>query len=333
MNKVRRRYIESCEVSQLVRYELGGVEQKATVEGRHRDAPVLIFLHGGPGSPLPISVGTRGMFPDIVDRHVLVAWDQLGCGANRRRLGDDACIDCYVDMTLDLVRAVRRDFPDNEVNLLGVSWGSILAARAAAREPGLVDRVVTYGQVLKEIGFNDEVFEALGRSAMPDKLKARLSAVRESGVRDLKTGMLLAGWVRKYTEGYQAQGGGTMPVGAFVRGLLESPDYTLRDLVAAVSNDFSRSERLFAELFAIDLSEELANMEVPYLVVQGETDIVTSTRALRTFVAECGNPNLHYAEAPRSGHMPGTVGMDLLFERIADFLGAPTPSFRQPSSS
>ena len=74
-------------------------------------------------------------------------------------------------------------------------------------------------------------------------------------------------------------------------------------------------------------------MEVPYLVVQGETDIVTSTRALRTFVAECGNPNLHYAEAPRSGHMPGTVGMDLLFERIADFLGAPTPSFRQPSSS
>ena len=260
------------------------------------------------------------------DRYVLAAWDQLGCGANRCALGDDACIERYVDMTLDLVRAVRRDFPGNEVNLLGVSWGSILAARAAAREPGLVDHVVTYGQVLKELGFNDEVFEALERSAMPAKLKADLRAIRASGARDLKAGMRLAGWVRKYTEGYQAQGGGMMPVGAFVRGLLASPDYTLRDLVAAVSNDFSRSERLFAELFAVDLSEELANMRVPYLIVQGETDIVTSTRAIRAFVAECGNPNLRYAEAPRSGHMPGTAGMDLLFARMADFLGPSTPA-------
>ncbi len=241
MKKERRRYLESCEVSRLVRYELGGVEQKVTLEGRRADAPVVIFLHGGPGSPLPVSVGTRGMFPDLADRYVLAAWDQLGCGANRCRLGDDACIDRYVDMTLDLVRAVRRDFPSNEVNLLGVSWGSILAARAAAREPGLVDHVVTYGQVLKQLGFNDEVFEALERSAMPEKLKGELRAIRGSGARNLESGMRLAGWVRKYTEGYQAQGDGMMPVGAFVRGMLESPDYTLRDLVAAVSNDFSKA--------------------------------------------------------------------------------------------
>ena len=83
MNRERKHYLESCEVSRLVRYELGGVEQKVTLEGRRADAPVVIFLHGGPGSPLPISVGTRGMFPDLTDRYVLAAWDQLGCGANR----------------------------------------------------------------------------------------------------------------------------------------------------------------------------------------------------------------------------------------------------------
>ena len=115
MNRERKHCLESCEVSRLVRYELGGVEQKVTLEGRRADAPVVIFLHGGPGSPLPISVGTRGMFPDLTDRYVLAAWDQLGCGANRCRLGDDACIERYVDMTLDLVRAVRRDFPGNEM--------------------------------------------------------------------------------------------------------------------------------------------------------------------------------------------------------------------------
>ena len=87
MNRERKHCLESCEVSRLVRYELGGVEQKVTLEGRRADAPVVIFLHGGPGSPLPISVGTRGMFPDLTDRYVLAAWDQLGCGANRCALG------------------------------------------------------------------------------------------------------------------------------------------------------------------------------------------------------------------------------------------------------
>ncbi len=63
MNRERKHYVESCEVSRLVRYKLGGVEQKVTLEGRRADAPVVIFLHGGPGSPLPISVGTRGHVP------------------------------------------------------------------------------------------------------------------------------------------------------------------------------------------------------------------------------------------------------------------------------
>ena len=73
MNRERKHCLESCEVSRLVRYELGGVEQKVTLEGRRADAPVVIFLHGGPGSPLPISVGTRGMFPDLTDRGT--SWD------------------------------------------------------------------------------------------------------------------------------------------------------------------------------------------------------------------------------------------------------------------
>ena len=34
MNRERKHCLESCEVSRLVRYELGGVEQKVTLEGR-----------------------------------------------------------------------------------------------------------------------------------------------------------------------------------------------------------------------------------------------------------------------------------------------------------
>ena len=62
MNK-RKRYIKSCEVSEIVNVNLGGYEQKILVEGKSKNLPVVVCLHGGPGSPVPFSVGCRGLFP------------------------------------------------------------------------------------------------------------------------------------------------------------------------------------------------------------------------------------------------------------------------------
>lgn len=63
----RKKYIESCQVSELKTYSLNGYPQKVLLEGRHSTSPVLIFLHGGPGSPIPFGAGSRGLFPEITD--------------------------------------------------------------------------------------------------------------------------------------------------------------------------------------------------------------------------------------------------------------------------
>lgn len=139
MDKRRRQIIEKNEVSQVYSFVLGGVEQKVLVEGRSENLPVVICLHGGPGTPIPFSVGCRGMFPEFTDKFIMVYWDQLGCGINDYKLRDEFGIDSFVQMTAELIKEIKKLFPDNIVLLFGMSWGSLLALKVLQNMDAEID--------------------------------------------------------------------------------------------------------------------------------------------------------------------------------------------------
>ena len=57
----RNKLIAANEISEIIAVDLNGYEQKILVEGKRKDLPIVITLHGGPGTPIPFSVGCRGM--------------------------------------------------------------------------------------------------------------------------------------------------------------------------------------------------------------------------------------------------------------------------------
>lgn len=63
MNSQRKQAIKSNEISEVTALTLGGFPQKILIDGRRKKNPLLLVLHGGPGSPIPFSVGCRGLFP------------------------------------------------------------------------------------------------------------------------------------------------------------------------------------------------------------------------------------------------------------------------------
>lgn len=172
MNRQRKEIIANNQVSRLTTYKIGGYEQKVLLDEKFETSPILIFLHGGPGTPIPFSEGCRGMFPKLTDQCIMVYWDQLGCGINNYGIDNSFTIERFTDMTVDLIQAVRSEFPNNPINLFAVSWGSVLAAKAAVRVPELLNRVMVYGQVLKNLMFNEEVYDELKKSGLsPRKQK------------------------------------------------------------------------------------------------------------------------------------------------------------------
>ncbi len=48
MNAKRKHYIESCKISIVETVDLGGYRQKIAIEGKSKELPIVVCLHGGP---------------------------------------------------------------------------------------------------------------------------------------------------------------------------------------------------------------------------------------------------------------------------------------------
>ena len=320
----RKKYIKSCEISEVIAVQLGDFEQKILIEGKSKRLPVVIMLHGGPGSPVPFSVGCRGRFPEWTNKAIMVYWDQLGCGINNYKLNDSFHIETFVQMTCELVDYIKQRFPENKLYLFGVSWGSILTLNCALRVPEKLDGAFVYGQVLKNLFFNEEVAHSFDNASK--KAKQKVKEILETGTdceyevldRNLK---MLYKLLSKYTNAYFNKNVKRAPIGKIVFGILTSPDYSLKDFKAVMKNGYANNKSLWKELLSIDLTPLLSEIEIKYLLLQGETDIVASTANVIKAVESCGNKNVTVKVVKNSGHMPSAEAMVEFSRTLLQFIG------------
>ncbi len=67
---------------------IGGIDQWISIRGEDRSNPVLLLLHGGPGSCY--SMFTQHLHP--WEQHfTIVQWDQRGAGKTLTRMGSHGC--------------------------------------------------------------------------------------------------------------------------------------------------------------------------------------------------------------------------------------------------
>ncbi|MED9996269.1 MAG: alpha/beta fold hydrolase, partial [Paludibacteraceae bacterium] len=184
MNKQRKQIIANNEVSNLYTFNLGGYNQKVLVEGKSKTLPVVICLHGGPGTPIPFSVGCRGLFPEFTDQFIMVYWDQLGCGANNHKIDDSFTVDMFVSMTKDLIAEIKRFFPENDLYMFATSWGSVLSVKVLQEMPNEIKGVVVYGQLVKNLFYNQEVYDALSQTKLSAK---KLEAIKNANIDNITT--------------------------------------------------------------------------------------------------------------------------------------------------
>jgi hypothetical protein len=103
---------------------------------------------------------------------------------------------------------------------------------------------------------------------------------------------LISSALRKYTDAYQNKKGQKAPMGTIIKGLLTSPDYSMKDFKAIMVNGYTKNISLWKEITQINLSGQLRNVEVPYIILQGDTDIVASTKLVKELVDSSNNANL-----------------------------------------
>lgn len=136
---------------------IGGIEQWVTIKGEDVSKPVILFIHGGPGSTMtPYADNT---FAGWKKDFVLAQWDQRGAG---RTYGKNAPEEQTTEffqtspltleqMTADGIEVAEyliEHLDKKKVVLFGTSWGSALAAKMALKRPDLFYAYVGHSQMV-----------------------------------------------------------------------------------------------------------------------------------------------------------------------------------------
>jgi pimeloyl-ACP methyl ester carboxylesterase len=122
-------------ISRLEQVPLGGMRQWISIRGADAGLPVLLFLHGGPGSANLAKL--RMQAPELEQHFVVVSWDQRGAGKSAS-IGFDystLSIDQMVSDAHELAEYLKTIFGVEKIYLLGFSWGTVLGLELAARYP------------------------------------------------------------------------------------------------------------------------------------------------------------------------------------------------------
>ncbi|MCW3465869.1 alpha/beta fold hydrolase [Chitinophaga nivalis] len=138
-------------IQENYKVKIGGIDQSVYVRGQDSDNPVLLFVHGGPASPLsPV----MWMFQrPIEEYYTVVTWDQRGAGSTFLNVNPDSIshtikIDNYVSDALELATYIKQRYQAKKIILMGHSWGTIVAMKAALKRPDLFYAYIGIGQVI-----------------------------------------------------------------------------------------------------------------------------------------------------------------------------------------
>ncbi|WP_300781101.1 alpha/beta fold hydrolase [Enhydrobacter sp.] len=124
-----------------------GAREYLLVRGLNREAPVAIFLHGGPGGS---ETAPMRLYNAPLEDHLTMAyWDQRGTGRSYdpNIPPETMTIPQFVDDLDQVVDYLRKRLGQQRVWLIGHSWGSALGMLYARRNAAKVAGYIGTGQV------------------------------------------------------------------------------------------------------------------------------------------------------------------------------------------
>lgn len=276
-----RRILSPHGVEETREVDIGGTRQWISVRGNDRRNPILLYLHGGPGSVEMVeSYGYQRPWEDFF---TVVQWDQRGAGKTFASNSPEAMaprmsIDGMVADAEDMIRYLMATYGKKKIIVLGHSWGSIVGEEIARRHPGWLHAYLGAGQIVdmarsEAIGYQ----WALGRA----KAEGNRQAVHELEALAPypgPTGQLTIeriGAQRKWTMYYGGLAWGRTEFKPFDDARKLSPDYGDEELKAIDRGGLYSLGYLMPAMEKVDFSGN-TRFGCPVFIFNGRHDYTTS---------------------------------------------------------
>ena len=135
---------------------INGIEQWVTIKGES-SKPIILFLHGGPGSP--ISPYSDNLYKDLEKDFIIVQWDHRGTGKTFGQYAPEELtteflkanpltVELMTNDGIELSEYLLKHLGKQKIILFGTSWGSALGVKIATKRPDLFYAYVGHSQIV-----------------------------------------------------------------------------------------------------------------------------------------------------------------------------------------
>ena len=284
--------------------DVRGTRQWLLVRGRRRTNEVVLFLHGGPGSPLTSLAGTQYQGA-LEERFVVVHWEQRGAGKSfRAGLSGPLTLESYVEDAVAVTDQLRDAFGKEKIFLVGHSHGGLLGAHLAARAPERYHALLAVAPLV-DASRQEQLSAAYVRDFYARQgdvhAVARIDRLGRPPYADPYRAILTERRLLVGTPGFSGPG---WPARRAVAELLASPHYGLRDLLETYRG-FHRSLRqhFTPDYWSIDLKQTHTRFEIPVFILAGDEDRNTPTSLAREYFELIQAPRKELVIVDGAGHM------------------------------
>ena len=264
--------------------EINGIRQYIQIRGADKKAPLMLFLHGGPGGSM--AGLCHVMQPEWEHHFTVVNWDQrnacktyLANKSNAAAISQSGTLEDYM-ADIDAVIAYLHTVYDFEkIILMGFSWGSLIGAEYAKRHGETVSHYIGVGQFIHYIDglhYSCEWLRKVVKDAPADveKINAFENSIPDPPQMTPAFMNSLQGFSMLGAK-YIAKDGRAFPI----KSLLTSPLLRFGEKMAMLHGN----PKLFSGTYQTMLSHDFRNnlhFDMPVLFVSGDEDFVCPNELL-----------------------------------------------------
>jgi len=314
-------------ISEKVWIDVNGSKQGMFIRGENPNNPVVLYLHGGPGTPMLqfISYLEKEKDERLEKYFTVCYWDQRGSGMSYKRSTDPLTltVDQMVEDTREVTEYLKKRFGQEKIYLIGHSWGSYLGVKTIEIYP---DNYLAY------IGIGQTSYQTQSERLAYDYM---LNHAKETNDRNVieklerynpysedfpsvdylvkgRTGIL-----NKYKIGHLHQG---LVFTDVLNSLFAFKGYTLAEKI----NWFCGADFSMVYLFPIMLKDDLfissEKFEIPFYVIHGAYDYQVSQVLAEKYLNVLEAPKKEFFIFENSAHSPNLEEPEKfvkIFRRIA----------------
>ena len=306
MDTGRKAGMMNRQLDEKIFIEVNGIRQGMFLQSENTENPVLLYLHGGPGSP---EIAFTQDYPTGLEQLFTVCWwEQRGSGISysRKVTKETMTIGQMIEDATAVTNYLRRRFGKEKIYVLGHSWGSVLGVLTVQKSPELFHGYIGIGQVVCQskseclaYSFMVNEFTAAGDRKMLRRLEKfpidrggevsfQYLAVRSVGM--MKLGIGIMHHLDSMSD--------------CIKIVLRYKGYTLKDKLHFVMGSGLALKCLWDFVMQTDFVKQVPHLEIPIYIFQGWFDYQVSYSLAKEFADTVKAPVKGFYTFENSAHSP-----------------------------